>query len=179
MTTDMQGKEVPSLATEDDSDSLIPRYSGCLDGTLLEGAANMESLWVEAGHAIACIVTARHPYVEWEQCYVRTHFWKPSPFVFPVLKKVKVSFGVRAIWNNEPLPGVPIVVDLLSIPRPYPPPPVPWEWCESLTSYAQRLLVRSALHSASPAVMHRLYGAVKRLADDLERHQSHACTRAS
>lgn len=174
MTANMQGNEMFSLAMEHDSVTLIPRYSGRLDGAILEGAANMKSLWLEAGHLIACTVTAQHPYVEWEQCCVRAHFWKPSPFVFPVLKKVKVSFGVRAMWSNEPLAGVPIVVELLSIPRPRPPPPVPWEWCESLTSYAQRVLVCSVSLVASTAAMHCLSGAIKLLADDLQPHESDA-----
>ena len=138
----VQGKEVFAPSTDKDLVTRLPRYSGCLDGTNVTGAESLAALHVTAGDLVSVTVTAAHPYVEWRQRTVRPLFWEAAPFAFPALRKVRVTFGARARWTRRPVQGMQLVVDLQSVPRPPPPPAVPWEWCEGVESYAHRVLVR-------------------------------------
>lgn len=146
----MQGKEVFARAEDTDKVSRVLRYSGRLDGAYLAGAPSLDALYVTAGGLIAVTVTAAHPFVEWRQRATRALFWQAAPFVFPALRKVRVEFGARARWSRQPVAGMQIIVDLQTVPRPPPPPIVPWEWCEGITSFALRVIVRSALLFTAP-----------------------------
>ena len=125
----------------EDTVEYLPLYSARLDGEYSRGGTNVDDMPVESGEMVAVSVTAHHPYVEWRQQCIHTMYWANAPVTFPAMRKVEVRFGVRANWSHEPISGAHIAIDMMDVPRPPPPLPIAWEWCECATSYAQRLVV--------------------------------------
>lgn len=137
----MQGKESFVHETAEDTVEYLPLYSARLDGEYSRGGTKVNDMPVESGDMLAVRVQAHHPYVEWVQQCFHTAYWSEDPVVFPAMRKVEVRFGVRANWSHEPIAGACIAIDMMDVPRPPAPAPIAWEWCESATSYAQRILV--------------------------------------
>jgi hypothetical protein len=139
----LQGRALAQPLTKHDCIELVPLYSGRLDGAYLQGADNLESMWAEPGVQLAVALRAQHPYMEWQQQRMWTPLWRQEPIGFAALRKTKVSIATIATWNRQALPDVSLLLDIRDVPRPPPPQPVPWEWCEEPTSYAHRVLVCS------------------------------------
>lgn len=71
---------------------------------------------------------------------VRVCNWELEPFVFYALKKVTLIVGVREVFSQGAMAGVPVHVDVTEPPQPPRPPVVKPEWCEMPSAYAQRII---------------------------------------
>lgn len=141
----MQGKESFAHETAEDVVEYLPLYSARLDGAHSRGCTKVDDMPVESGEMHAITLQAHHPYVEWVQQCFHTMYWARFPVTFPAMRKVEVRFGVRANWSHEPIKGACISIDMMDVPRPPPPVPIAWEWCESAASYAHRIVVRRSV----------------------------------
>ncbi len=71
---------------------------------------------------------------------VRVANWELEPFVFYAMRKVVLLVGVREAFNQQPMPGTEVVVEVREPPQPPRPPVVKPEWCEAPSAYAQRII---------------------------------------
>ena len=145
----VQGKALARVQQEQDCISLVPRFSGRLDGLYMQGANDIDSMWVDPAQPLAVTVRSTQPYVEWQQRCIWTPFWKQEPLLFFVLPRTRVSLTVLSTFMHEPLPDVELQIDLHNLPRPPPPQPLAWEMAEGPSAYAHRLLVRKSMFSCN------------------------------